>query len=280
MNKIENKTFSSERSLYNLIDTIVINCQFSGIEDGESPLKEGRNISLLNSLIDLRYPLWHDVNLIVEDTTLTTNSRAALWYSKNIKINNSYLHGIKALRECENIEINNTDIISDEFGWRNNNLNISNSKLEGVYAFFETKNIEIDNLTFKGKYSFQYVNNMHIKDSNFNTKDAFWHASNVVVKDSYLEGEYLGWYSNNLTLINCTIKGTQPLCYCKKLKLINCKMIDCDLAFEYSEVEANIIGNILSVKNVLKGEVIADSIGEIINKDSIYKIEGVVKTRK
>ena len=121
---------------------------------------------------------------------------------------------------------------------------------------------------------------MHIKDSNFNTKDAFWHASNVVVKDSYLEGEYLGWYSNNLTLVNCIIKGTQPLCYCKNLKLINCKMIDCDLAFEYSEVEANIIGNILSVKNVLKGEVIADSIGEIINKDSIYKIEGVVKTRK
>lgn len=72
----------------------------------------------------------------------------------------------------------------------------------------------------------------------FETKDAFWHGENITVRNSVVKGEYLAWYSNGLTLENCRIIGTQPLCYCKNLKLISCEMIDCDLAFEKSEVEA------------------------------------------
>ena len=44
-------------------------------------------------------------------------------------------------------------------------------------------------------------------------------------------------------------------------------MIDCDLSFEKSEVEADIVGDIVSVKNVYSGYVKADSIGEIIVDD-------------
>lgn len=280
MNKIENQQFEVERSLYHLCDSLVLNCQFKGIKDGESPLKEARDVTLKDSLIDLRYPLWHDINLVIDNTTLTPNCRAALWYTKNLTITNSKLHGIKALRECENIEISHCDMISDEFGWRNHNLTISDSHLVGVYAFFESKNVQINNLTFTGKYSFQYVENMQIANSNFDTKDAFWHTKKVLVKDTVLKGEYLGWYSEDLTLVNCTIIGTQPLCYCKNLVLINCTMIDCDLAFEYSDVKASINGNILSVKNVTSGEVVADSIGEIIKEDSIYPLNGVIKIRE
>lgn len=46
MNIIENKTFDLERSLYNLKDTKVINCIFKGVNDGESVLKEAKNIEL------------------------------------------------------------------------------------------------------------------------------------------------------------------------------------------------------------------------------------------
>jgi hypothetical protein len=38
MNLIENKTFDLERSLYNLKDTKVVNCDFKGENDGESVL--------------------------------------------------------------------------------------------------------------------------------------------------------------------------------------------------------------------------------------------------
>ena len=108
-----------------------------------------------------------------------------------------------------------------------------------------------------------------VKDSvfencNFDTKDAFWHAKNVTVKNSIIKGEYLGWYCENVTLENCTIIGTQPLCYCKGLKLINCRMVDCDLSFERSEVEATVNSSIDSIKNPKRGFIKALSVGEII----------------
>ncbi len=56
---IENKTFDEERALYNLKNTQVNNCIFAGEQDGESVLKETRNIKVLNSKFSLRYPLWH-----------------------------------------------------------------------------------------------------------------------------------------------------------------------------------------------------------------------------
>ncbi len=66
-------------------------------------------------------------------------------------------------------------------------------------------------------------------------------AALVTVKNSTIKGEYLAWYSDGLTLINCRIIGTQPLCYCKNLKLIDCEMEGTDLAFEKSEVQADIL---------------------------------------
>ena len=131
--------------------------------------------------------------------------------------------------------------------------------------------IEIDRLDFKGKYSFQYVRDMRITNSVLDTKDAFWHAKNVTVVDSVIKGEYLAWFSEGLTLIRCKVIGTQPLCYCKDLELIDCEMTDCDLSFEYSDVEADIKGHIDSVKNPRSGRIIADSIGEIIKEESIIE---------
>lgn len=46
---------------------------------------------------------------------MTEKCRAALWYSKNVEINDTRLHGIKALRECVNIKMRGCDIISPEF---------------------------------------------------------------------------------------------------------------------------------------------------------------------
>ena len=75
----------------------------------------------------------------------------------------------------------------------------------------------------------------------------------------------LAWYCENVTFENCTIIGTQPLCYCQGLKLINCKMVDCDLAFERSHVQASLTAPILSIKNPLTGSrITVPQVGEII----------------
>lgn len=270
MQIIKNKTFSAERALYNTQNAIVENCRFEGEEDGESFLKESANITVKNCFMDLRYPMWHVDNLVMTDCEMTKNCRAALWYDKGVHIENSIMNGIKALRECSDIILKNVIADSPEYAWRCNGISVSGGKINSEYAFFESKNIVVDCLEFSGKYSFQYTENLTINKSTLKTKDAFWHAHNVTVKDCVLEGEYLAWYSDGLTLINCHIKGTQPFCYCKNLRLINCTTEDCDLAFEYSDVDAEIKGEILSVKNPASGKIIADGYGEIILENSKY----------
>ncbi len=267
MKIIENKKFPLERDLYAAENVLLKNCVFDGVEDGESALKEAKNVRLEGCFMNLRYPLWHDDGVQLYDVTMTDKCRAALWYTNNVCIEKSNLLGIKALRECSKITISGSTIVSPEFGWKSGNISIADSSIESEYLFLMAWDIKLDRVNFKGKYSFQYVENMTIENSVLDTKDAFWHTKNVTVKNSVIKGEYLAWYSENLTLINCKIIGTQPLCYCKGLKLIDCEMQNCDFSFEYSEVNATIRGNILSVKNPKSGAITADSITEVIYTD-------------
>ncbi len=273
MKEIKNLILDEERALYGLNDVKVIKCSFDGEKDGESALKECKRVIIDDCFFNLRYPMWHVDALDINNSNLTTNARAAIWYCNNIKINDTLMHGIKALRECNNTNIINSDIVSPEFGWKSKNIKIEKSSITSEYAFLDSSDIYIKDIKFSGKYSFQYVNNLIIENSMLDTKDAFWHSSNIIVKDSIVKGEYLGWYSNNIKFINCKIIGTQPLCYAKNIVFENCTTEDCDLSFENSIVDGNIIGHIDSIKNLLEGTLIVDSVGEvIIDKDISSKI--------
>lgn len=266
----ENQTYDEERALYGIEDASIKNCRFSGPADGESFLKESKRIDVSDCYMNLRYPLWHVIDGKLSNCEMTENCRAALWYDKNIQIDNCKMMGIKALRECENVVLKNTVVDSPEFIWKVKNLTVENVEILGSeYPFFEVKDAKISRLKMKGKYSFQYDDNIEISDSTFDTKDAFWHSKNMVIRDSVIKGEYLAWYSENLSFINCKIIGTQPFCYCKNLVLENCTMEECDLSFEKSEVRAEIKGKIDSVKNPLSGKIIADKIGEIILDETV-----------
>ena len=278
MNIIADKTYDNERALYNLRETTVRRCVFAGPADGESVLKETRNIVIDKCSFSLRYPVWHAKGYELRDSRLDDKTRAPLWYSDNGIIENTEINGVKALRECNDTVIRNCRIDSIEFGWKTANTKIFDSSIISEYIFLDARDIEIERLDFKGKYSFQYVEDLVIRDSVLDTKDAFWHSRNVTVTDSVIKGEYLAWFSEGLTLIRCRIIGTQPLCYCKGLRLIDCEMEDCDLSFEYSEVDAVIRGHIDSVKNPRSGRICADSIGEIIYEDSIMESNAEIIT--
>lgn len=273
--KYENMAFEKERALYNISSSSIINCKFEGKEDGESPLKECKDIKVIDSYFNLRYPFWHCFNAKITNTTFKENSRAPFWYCNNITFENVNSNCIKSIRESKNIIINNSEFISEEFCWKSNKIRIQNSSFNGHYFMFNSNDLVMINSTLKGKYSFQYMKNIRIEDSDLDTKDAFWHSKDVVVINSVLKGEYIGWYSKNLTLINCKIIGTQPFCYCDNLKLINCEMIDADFAFENSKVNATLIGKLISIKNPIKGKILVDHVDEIIMDE--YKKAGKVK---
>ena len=135
---------------------------------------------------------------------------------------------------------------------------------ESEYFMMRSTGLHFRNVRMKGKYSFQYIEDSVFENCIFDTKDAFWHAKNVVIRDSVVKGEYLAWYCENVTFENCKIIGTQPLCYCKGLRLVGCEMIDCDLAFERSEVQATITTPVISIKNPLSGCITVPAVGEVI----------------
>lgn len=268
---IENLTFDNERAIYGQSGVKLVNVSFDGLADGESAVKECRDIEAVNCFCNLRYPFWHVDGLKITDTEMTANCRAALWYSRDILIADSKLHGIKALRECADVKISGCDIISPEFGWSVSEFEIEDSRIVSEYFLMRSSDIKLKGVDFTGKYSFQYVEGGLLEDCTLATKDAFWHSRNVTLKNCRVVGEYLAWYSENLTLINCKIKGTQPFCYCKGLKLIDCTMEDCDLAFEKSEAEASIRTPVVSIKNFYKGEIRVPAVGEVIKDDPCAK---------
>lgn len=277
--QILQQTFDEERALYHLQDALVKDCTFAGPADGESVLKESHRICVEDCSFSLRYPLWHATDFELSSSVLDEKTRAPIWYAQRGTMTGCKIFGVKCLRECADITLDDCEVSSPEFGWKCSGVTIRNSSIESEYFLFESRNVTIDRLNMKGKYSFQYMDGLHITNSNLDTKDAFWHSKHVTVENSVVKGEYLGWFSEGLTLIGCKIIGTQSLCYCKDLKLIDCTMEETDLAFEYSDVEADVKGNILSVKNPRSGRITADSVGEIIMEDAVMECTGQVILR-
>lgn len=278
MRTIQNQTFDEERALYGSDGITVKNCSFDGPADGESAFKECRNVQVERSFFNLRYPFWHDHGLSIRNCEMTELCRAALWYSDHVTIENSKLHGIKALRECRDIAVCGCSIISPEFGWSTQDVRMEDCDVESEYFMMRSAGLQFYDVRMKGKYSFQYIEDAIFENCIFDTKDAFWHAKNVTVRNSMIKGEYLGWYSEDVTFENCRITGTQPLCYCRGLKLKNCEMEGCDLAFERSIVEADITTPVTSIKNPLSGSrITVPAAGEIIR--DIEEGTGIVQVK-
>ena len=268
MIKISGKLYEGERSLYMAKDLIIEDTIFG---EGESPLKESRNIELLNSMFKWKYPLWYSKDIKVKNCSWFEMARAGVWYTDNISICDSVIEAPKNFRRCKNLQLINVSFAdAKETLWNCEDVTLTNVTAKGTYFGMNTKNIKVDNLTLYGDYSFDGGRDIEVRNSKLLSKDAFWNCENVVVYDSFISGEYLGWNSKNLTFINCTIESLQGMCYIDNLVMKNCKLLNTTLSFEYSTVDAEIIGHIDSVKNPAGGRIKADSIGELVmEKDKV-----------
>ena len=150
MQTIERKNFDEERALYGVNGIVVKDCNFDGPADGESAFKEGRNVSVEDCFFNLRYPFWHDEGLTIAGSEMTDLCRAALWYSHNITITDTKLHGIKALRECSDVKIQGCDIISPEFGWSVQGIEMEDCTAESEYFMMRSDHLTFHNVRMKG----------------------------------------------------------------------------------------------------------------------------------
>lgn len=269
MEHISGKEYGGERPLFASHDLYLENVT---IHAGESALKECTNIEAVGCRFEGKYPFWHVDGFVVKNCLFTEGARAALWYSRNLEMTDTLVEAPKMFREMDGIRLEQVRIPdAQETLWHCRNVELKNVEVAHAdYLFMHSENIRIEDYRQQGNYSFQYCKNVEIRNAVIDSKDAFWNTENVTVYDSELEGEYLGWHSKNLRLVNCKISGTQPLCYAHNLILENCTMADdCDLAFEYSSVEASVKSPVRSVKNPRTGSITAESYGEIILDENI-----------
>ncbi len=264
----ENEMFLEERALFHGRDLVLRECVF---DKGESPLKESANIELEGCSFRYKYPLWYAKDIKVKDCYWFELGRSGVWYTKNMRVEDSMVGAPKNFRRCEKLELVNVSIPdAAETLWSCKDVRMEKVVAKGDYFGMNSENLYIDGLDLYGNYCFDGAKNIEVHNSRLMSKDAFWNAENVTVYDSVICGEYLGWNSKNLTFINCTIESGQGMCYIDNLVMKNCKLLNTTLAFEYCTVEAQINGHIDSVLNPTSGTITADSIGElIIEKDKI-----------
>ncbi len=261
---IANRFFEGERPLFATRDIRLENVKFY---PGESALKECTNVEIDHCEFMCKYPFWHNEEVDIENSLFTVYSRAAIWYSKHVRMANTRVDAPKMFRSIQGLTLENVKFSqAGETMWNCRDIRLHNVEARcGDYIFMNGKNIEIDGFYLQGNYSFQDAKNVVIRNARLDSKDAFWNTENVTVYDSELNGEYLAWHSKNLTLINCKISGTQPLCYCSNLIMKDCTMAEnCDLCFEYSTLEATVKSDITSIKNPAGGFIDAPHIGEIV----------------
>ncbi len=212
-----------------------------------------------------KYPLWYAKNITAEDCTWFEMARAGVWYTDNLTVKNAVIQAPKNFRRCHELTLDHVFMPNAaETLWHCSGVTMNEVSAKGDYFAMNCENMKISNFELIGNYSFDGAKNVEVHNAKMLSKDAFWNTENVTVYDSFISGEYLGWNAKNLTLINCTIESLQGMCYIENLVMKNCKLLNTNLAFEYSTVDAEITSDIVSVLNPTSGIIRAASIGELI----------------
>ena len=259
----ENGTYTGERALFMSKDARFLNCVF---EDGESPLKESRNLELQDTEFRWKYPLWYCKDVRCHNVTFTEFARSGVWYTNNIEFQDSDIVAPKTFRRSEGIRLINVRMPNaHESIWKCKKIFIDHVDANGDYFGFNSEDIEVNDLHLEGNYCFDGGKNIVVRNSILNSKDGFWNCENVMVINTTMNGEYLGWNSKNVTFVNCKIISHQGLCYMQNVKLINCELINSDLCFEYCEdISADINSVVDSIKNPISGHIRVQGVKELI----------------
>ena len=262
MKKYEFGYYEGERALYNSHDICLVDATFA---NGESPLKESSGIELLGGIFKWKYPLWYCKNIKADGTTLLDTARSGIWYTHNIEMSDCMIEAPKTFRRSSKITLKNCRLPNaQETLWSCKDIKLVDVTAKGDYFAMNAENIYCESFYLDGNYAFDGAKNIEIRNAKMLSKDSFWNTENVTVYDSLIIGEYLGWNSKNLTFVNCTIDSNQGMCYMENIKMVNCKLLNTDLCFEFSTVDAEINSPIISVKNPISGRIAAKEIGEVI----------------
>ena len=186
MKDIKQEILTGERALFQGQQLRIFDTIFA---DGESPLKESRDIELFGSMFKWKYPLWYAKDITVKNCTWFEMARAGVWYTDRILVEDSAIEAPKNFRRCHDVTLRNVSFANAaETLWSCDGVTLEHVTARGDYFAMNSRNIVIRDLTLYGNYSFDGAGNVEIHNSRLLSKDAFWNSENVTVYDSFISG--------------------------------------------------------------------------------------------
>ena len=177
--EIHQESLSGERALYRGANLKIYDTVF---HDGESPLKESRDIELYGTEFQWKYPLWYSKNVYVKDCVWQPMARSGVWYTEHMTVDDSMIWGPKNFRRCKDITIRNTSLPdAAEMLWSCSRIRLEHVTAKGDYFGMNSSDIYIDGLDLYGNYAFDGGRNIEIHNSKLLTKDCFWNCENVTI---------------------------------------------------------------------------------------------------
>ena len=131
MKEINQQFLNGERALFQEHDSRISYCTFA---DGESPLKESRDLEIDNCLFRWKYPLWYSKNITMKNSALFDMARAGIWYGENISVQDTVIEAPKNFRRTRGIVLQN--------------VNFPNAS----ETLWNCQDIEMDSVTARGDY--------------------------------------------------------------------------------------------------------------------------------
>ena len=199
----------------------------------------------------------------------TFDAERALYGEKELHLNNCTFDGPadgeSALKECENIQVENCrfhlrypfwhdsglKVIGSELTplcraalWYDNRVEIKNSKLHGIKALREcsdvaisgcdicsaefgwsVRNLQMHHCTAESEYFLMRSENMRLSHVRLKGKYSFQYIKNAVFEDCEFDTKDAFWHAENVTVKNSVIKGEYLGWYSNGLTLDHCKII-------------------------------------------------------
>lgn len=173
--------------------------------------------------------------------------------------------GESALKECSDVQIENTfcnlrypfwhnhglTIIDSELTphcraalWYSDHVELSGSRLHGIKALREctgvaiadceiqsaefgwsVQNLQMKRCSAESEYFLMRSENLSLSNVRFKGKYSFQYTKNVTVEDSVLDTKDAFWHAENVTVKNSVVKGEYLAWYSNGLTLIRCRII-------------------------------------------------------
>ena len=261
---IQNEHYEGERPLAFSRDLLIMH---TAIGPGSGALLECERIEAHQCTFDGRRTFWHNHGSNISHSSFSAQAGEGVWYAEGIDFRRNQVEAPCFFRHSCELRIEDCAFTqAAETLWMCSAIRIRDCTFAGAdHLFMHSGGIEGRKLEISGRQCLQYIRDSELHDCTISGEGALWGCQNVKIYDSVLHGDGLGWHSSKLHLISCTIHGRQPLCHARNLIIEDCRFgPDCELAFEYSSVIANIDGTLPSVINPQQGLISAQGYGQII----------------